>query len=171
MQPSPRRKRLLSRGVAPIVAALIVSFVLTYEGTGWFGQRMRWVNPASQAPPFAPAPIRSQKRVTDYLRASPVFIGEQLYGYALYAGRRSEPFSELGLQPGDVLRRINGTAIVTPAVAVAALRALVEGAALTVVIERQGVAQTRLLDGAIFARAIAGEQNAATVPAGTLTPL
>ena len=120
-----------------------------------------------------PAPVmsNSQESLTAYLRPSPVFVGDQLRGYALYPGRNPAPFSRLGLQPGDVLTRVNGVAVSTPADSLAALRTLADGAALTVVIERQGGPQTLSLDGAILAHAIPAEPSPATPPTPSGTPL
>ena len=117
------------------------------------------------AAPATAGPM-SEDRLTDYVRSAPVFVGEQLHGYALYAGRIAEPFAQLGLQPGDVLTRINGSGVSNPVDSLAALRTLVDGADLTVMIEREGSPQTLSLDGAILAHAI----PAARSPATPLTP-
>jgi type II secretion system protein C len=103
------------------------------------------------APP--PAIADSQDRLTNYLRPNPVFVGSELHGYALSAGRDSFPFSQLGLEAGDVLTQINGVAVTNPAESLAALHTLLDGAALTVTLERQGIPQVLSLDGSILAKA------------------
>ncbi len=104
------------------------------------------------APEQAPAVANSQDTLTDYLRPIPVFIGSQLHGYALYAGRKSPGFSQLGLQSGDVLTYIDGTAVSDSSDSLTTLRTLTTGAALTVRIEREGVPQTLSLDGSTLVR-------------------
>lgn len=110
------------------------------------------------APPVSVV-AKSQENLTDYLRPSPVFVGNQLHGYALYPGRNPGPFSQLGLQPGDVLTGINGTSVSKSAGSLAQLHTLVDGEALTVEIERQGAPQTLSLDGSILTHSTALEQT------------
>lgn len=105
--------------------------------------------------PESPAHGNSKDPFTDYLRPSPVFLGSQLHGLVLYAGRYQDPFFKFGLEPGDVLTQINGVPIGNASEALASLHSLLRGAALTVDIERQGVSQTLSLDGAILVQAIA----------------
>jgi type II secretion system protein C len=99
-------------------------------------------------PAAAPAQINSQERLTDYLRPAPVFAGGQLHGYALFAGRNAEAFSQLGLQPGDVITQVNGSAVSGSSDSLTTLETLTAGEALSVVIERDGVAQSLSLNGA-----------------------
>ena len=104
-------------------------------------------------PAEAPAQITSKERLTDDVRPSPVFVDGQLHGYALFAGRSSETFSQLGLQPGDVITQINGTPVSASSDSLAALESLTQGEALSVVIEREGVTQSLSLDGAVLKQA------------------
>lgn len=115
----------------------------------------------------APAPVvaDSHNTLTAYLRPSPVFVGTRLHGYALYPGKDPTPFSRLGLEPGDVVTDIDGIAVTKATDSVATLRTLADGAALSVVIERQGKPQTLLLDGAILANVIAAAREHPAVPA------
>jgi general secretion pathway protein C len=101
----------------------------------------------------------SRVQLTDYVRPTPVFRGADLHGYALYAGRYSTTFTDLGLEPGDVVTEIDGRAITDAAPSLAALQALVTGAALNVVIERSGQARRVALDGTHIVKAI-GESHA-----------
>jgi hypothetical protein len=110
--------------------------------------------------PHKPIPTdKSDERLTTYLRPSPVFAGDQLQGLALYPGRHSGPFSDLGLQPGDVLMRINGSPIADVATTFASLRTLMHGDVLSIDIERQGVSQSLSLHGAIIKRAVSTESE------------
>jgi general secretion pathway protein C len=109
--------------------------------------------------PSAPTIAGSQDSLTDFLRPSPVFVGGQLHGYVLFAGRDLTPFSKFGLEPGDVLTHVNGVAVTDPAESLAALHTLLDGAALTVTVERRGNPQVLSLDGSILVRAAAAQTN------------
>jgi Type II secretion system protein C len=111
------------------------------------------------SPEPAPAVANSREELTDYLRPSRVFVGNELHGYALYSGRKAAAFSQLGLQPGDVLTQINGTAISDSSDSLTTLHTLIDGAVLTAEIERQGVPQTLSLDGAVLKRAASTEPD------------
>jgi hypothetical protein len=99
----------------------------------------------------------SEERLTSYVRPSPVFVGNQLHGYALYPGGNSALFSRLGLEPGDVVIRINGAGVSDPTASLTQLRSLANGSVLTMEIEREGTTQTLSIDGSIL--------NAATMSA------
>ena len=101
----------------------------------------------------------SHDALTVYLRPSPVYVGDQLRGYALYSGRDPAPFTQLGLQPGDVLTRINGNPISDASDSLATFQTLMDGDALTVEVERQGIPQTLSLDGSILTRAASTEPD------------
>jgi type II secretion system protein C len=118
--------------------------------TEW-SHRLLTVGGIAAAPQEADA---SRERLTDYLRPSPVYAGNALHGYALYAGRDPEPFFKMGLHSGDVLTQIDGVAVSDSGDALAALRALLQGAAINVQIERDGRPQSLSLDGAIVAAAV-----------------
>lgn len=110
--------------------------------------------------PEAAVQIKSEEHLTDYLRPSPVFVAGQLHGYALFAGRKAQAFAQLGLQPGDVLTQVNGAAVSESSDSLASLESLTAGEALTVVIEREGIAQTISLDGAALKDLAAAAGNA-----------
>jgi hypothetical protein len=106
--------------------------------------------------------LNPQPRLTDYLRPSPVFgVGgttrtnaSPLRGYALYPGRKSAVFSAWGLNAGDVVTQINGSPVT-----IASLETLMEGAALTAHIERDGMPKVMSLDGSVLLGAIAREAS------------
>ena len=124
------------------------------------GKRARELLTVGGTPEPAAAVADSRDALTDYLRPSPVFTGRGLHGYALYAGRKAEPFSQLGLEPGDVLTRINGTPVSEASDSLVTLHTLMEGEALTVEVERQGIPRTLSLDGSILAQAAATARQA-----------
>jgi hypothetical protein len=101
-------------------------------------------------PAEPPAPVTSRDGLSQFIRPSPVFVGTQLRGYALYAGRQPAAFSDLGLESGDVLTTINGALVSRASDSLTVLNTLTEGAVLTVVVERQGVAQSLSLDGSVI---------------------
>jgi type II secretion system protein C len=109
-------------------------------------------------PPAPEAQVTSHDPLTRYIRPSPVFVGSQLHGYALYAGQQPTAFTKLGLQAGDVLTTINGALVSSAEDSLDALQTLTEGAVLTVVVERQGVSQSLSLDGSILAQPIVKEK-------------
>jgi general secretion pathway protein C len=118
-------------------------------------------------PGVASVVTNSRNELTDYLRPSPVFVGGELHGYALYPGRKATPFAQLGLQSGDVLTRINSTAVSNSPDSLAALQTLIDGEALTVEVERQGVTQPLSLDGSVFKRAVSTERQATPIDMAT----
>ncbi len=121
--------------------------------------------PAGAAPPLASlvmvggTPARlvatadSVDALTDDLRIAPVFEGDAVRALEVYANTRSAVFSALGLEPGDRITAIDGVAVTDAAEAIAQLRRLSEGAALTVTVERGGSVATLALDGALVVAA------------------
>jgi PDZ domain len=117
-------------------------------------------------PEPAPVVIDSENELTDYLRPSPVFVGNELHGYVLSAGRKTDPFSQLGLVSGDVLTQINGTPVSDSSNSLTALHSLMDGEVLTVQVERQGISQTLSLDGSILTQAASTEPE--VIPSATV---
>jgi type II secretion system protein C len=114
----------------------------------------------------APAPIKVTHRdvLTDYLRPSPVYDGDTLKGYQVYAGQQAGVFSQLGLEAGDVITAINGAPLNEPQSAIQQLQQLTEGAALTATIERRGQSQTISLDGSLIKKEQERLQNPVAPP-------
>ena len=69
----------------------------------------------------------------------------------VYANPRSDAFSQLGFQPGDIITAIDGNALSDPASGIAALRGLLEGRNLTVTVERGTQSSTFTVDGSLLA--------------------
>ena len=101
----------------------------------------------------------SKDTLSEYVRPSPEFSGNQLQGYALYPGRNPSLFSELGLQSGDILRRLNGEAVTEATDALSTLQTLFKGAVLSAEIQRDGRIRAITLDGRIFLRADSSNRN------------
>jgi len=114
--------------------------------------------------PSPPAPVTNREVLTDYIRPSPVYEGETLVGYQVYPGDAAGPFSQMGLQPGDVITAINGTPLNDPTSAWDALRQLTEGIALSAAVKRHGEIVTVNLDGAIIAKSEEAKSQPAAPP-------
>ncbi len=100
-------------------------------------------------PPSPPAKATSQEVLTDYIRPSPFYDGHVLRGYQVYAGQRAGVFFQMGLQAGDIIRSLNGVALVEPNSAVEQLKLFAQGYAMTATVERQGSVETLSLDGTL----------------------
>jgi hypothetical protein len=164
----PESPQTYSSGALLVNGARLTEIYDTYVVLERGGQRTRLYLQGSQqsgsptardllfvggpAAPTMPTTV-SQDALTQYVRPSPIFNGSQLQGFALYPGRNSSAFSELGLQSGDVLMRLNGEAITDGSDALSTLQTLLKGAVVSADIERDGTAQTLSLDGRIFLRA------------------
>lgn len=116
------------------------------------------------APEPAVAASGSQDTMTLYLRPSPVFEGDRLHGYAVYPGRISSLFAELGLRPGDVLISLNGDPVSDSSDPVSTLQTLLKGAVVNADIERDGSTQAISLDGRIFLRVGADDRSETQSP-------
>lgn len=107
-----------------------------------------------------PAAITSREQLTDYIRPSPVFDGESVIGFRVYAGSRSGPFYQMGLKPGDVITTIDGTPVEDLASSWERLRVLADGAVLAVSVKRNGEVLQVTLDGGLVASAEAARAQA-----------
>lgn len=115
--------------------------------------------------PAAPAVVATTREVlTDYIRPSPVYDGEMLRGYQVYAGQNSGVFSQMGLQAGDIVTSINGVPLNEPQTAIEQLKQLTEGVAVTATIERKEDVQVLSLDGALIVKDQQRVQNVRNVP-------
>jgi len=101
-----------------------------------------------------PATIEaSREPITDYLRPSPVYDGDSLRGFQVYAGNRAGVFAQMGLQPGDVITALNGIPLTDPTSGVGMLEELVHGVSLDAQVERKGQRLALTLDGALIVSA------------------
>ena len=91
----------------------------------------------------------SHDRLTEIIRASPVYQGDILQALEVYGSGSSDTFARLGLEPGDRVTAIEGASLRNPGEAMAQLRRLAEGASLTVTVVRGGKPQTLSLDGSV----------------------
>jgi type II secretion system protein C len=122
------------------------------HSTGKLGDTaMLTVGGIKEAPP--PAKVTSRELLTDYIRPSPVYDGDTLVGFQVYPGAKSGPFTQMGLQPGDLIIEIDGTPLSNPAMAWEIFHQLTEGSALSATVMRKGTAQFVSLDGSLIVSA------------------
>jgi type II secretion system protein C len=127
-----------------------------------------------------PAPLLSvqrQKRsmatavnstpLTSYLRLNPLYDGDSLRGYEVYAGNRSSVFSQMGLQPRDVITSVEGAALSNAAYAYELFQSLMDGMAMTVTVERRGERLSLTLDGSLI---LADQEAGRHVSPAAFTP-
>lgn len=101
-----------------------------------------------EPPPTAVA--TTHEVLTDYIRPSPIYDGESLRGYQVYAGKKSFVFSQMGLQAGDIITSIDGVSLSEPQSAIAQLQQLTQGVSVTAAVERKGTLQVLSLDGGMI---------------------
>jgi general secretion pathway protein C len=97
--------------------------------------------------------------LTDFIRPMAHFENDMLVGLQVFPGQHSGVFSRLGLRAGDVIVAIEGAPIADDAAATEALRALTDGAALTVDLRRGKDFMTLSLDGSFVASSIANKES------------
>jgi len=102
------------------------------------------------SPPSAPVVATHHEVLTDYIRPNPVYNGEVLKGYEVYAGPRPSVFSQMGLQAGDLITSINSVPLIDAASAMEQFKQLSEGNAVTATVNRKGKEMTLSLDGALI---------------------
>ena len=102
------------------------------------------------AAPVTPAVEPSHEMVTDYIRPSPVFDGEMIRGYEVYAGQNAGVFSQLGLQAGDVIISLNDMPFIDPEQSIEMFRQLATGMAMVATVERKGKRERISLDGSLI---------------------
>jgi general secretion pathway protein C len=85
-------------------------------------------------------------RITDVIRAVPHIEGERMVGYRVTPARNREAFALLGLEPGDVLTEVNGTALNDPASSLQVFESLGEASVATVTVLRNGTPQAVVID-------------------------
>jgi type II secretion system protein C len=89
------------------------------------GNALTMVGPIQE--PSPPAQPASREILTDYVRPSPVYDGEVLLGYQVYAGTKSAPFAQMGLRAGDVIVAIDSTPLTDPGTSWDMFRQLIDG--------------------------------------------
>jgi type II secretion system protein C len=131
------------------------------HSTGKIGDTaMLTVGGAIEAPP--PAKITSREILTDYIRPNPVYDGDAVVGFQVYPGAKSGPFSQMGLQAGDLVTEIDGTPLSDPVLAWSIFHQLAEGSAFAATVKRKGSVQSVSLDGSLIVSAEESHSQQAT---------
>jgi len=121
------------------------------SGTGAIAPRIAGLPPAiapnaSLADSVRQLLVQNPAAGGDLLRPQPVFAGGTLRGYRVYPGRNRAQFAGLGLQPGDLVLAVNGTALDDPNRGLEILRGIGQGAAVTLTVDRGGQQQQITVD-------------------------
>jgi general secretion pathway protein C len=82
----------------------------------------------------------------ELLRAQPVFSNGVQKGYRVYPGRDRQQFVRLGLQPGDLVTSVNGSALDDPNRSSEILNTLASSSTAQITVERNGTNQQLTLD-------------------------
>lgn len=107
---------------------------------------------ASDGESAASLALKSEE-LTDYIRPNPVFDGDRLRGFEVYAGRQAAVFAQLGLTAGDVVVAVNGVSATDPTQIADSFQALMGGGAVEATVDRRGKLERIVLDGAVIAQA------------------
>jgi general secretion pathway protein C len=78
---------------------------------------------------------------SEIVRPQAIFAGGVQKGYRVYPGRNRQQFTKLGLQPGDLVVAVNGTALTDPASAGQIFNTISTMDQVTLTVERGGKTQ------------------------------
>jgi len=84
-------------------------------------------------------------KLTDVIRPTPYRVQGEQVGYRVYPGRDRRQFAALGLQPGDIIKDIDGQSLTDPSQAMQIFQSLGTAEQVTVTIERDGASETLTL--------------------------
>lgn len=116
------------------------------------GVQMSRVQPARQQSQFQENLRRIAESnpgaFAEVVRPQPVFANGVQRGYRVYPGRNRQQFARLGLQPGDLVLAINGTALDDPARGMEIFNTMGTSDRVTVTVERNGQSQDLTLNTA-----------------------
>jgi general secretion pathway protein C len=102
--------------------------------------------PAAVPPTLRETISENATRLADIVRLAPHVQEGQVVGFRVNPGRDRATFEALGLQPGDVVTDINGTALDDPSQGLAVFQALGESTQANVTVLRDGVPQVIVID-------------------------
>jgi general secretion pathway protein C len=115
---------------------------------GTAGTSIGELSPAPQAPPESLREMISEnaEQLSDAVSPTPYVQEGEIVGYRVTPGRDGAAFEALGLEPGDVVTDINGTALDDSSQSLQALQALGDATEAEVTVLRDGVPQVILID-------------------------
>lgn len=85
-------------------------------------------------------------KVSEVIRVAPQLEQGQMVGFRVNPGRRREEFAAIGLQPGDIVTDVNGTAMNDPSKGIQVFEALGESTQATVTVLRGGNPEVLVID-------------------------
>lgn len=98
---------------------------------------------------FVPAVSTNTEIFTQFIRPNPVYDGQMLTGYEVYAGPNASIFSRLGFQSGDIITAFDNVPVSDPQTAIELLQQLATGITMTATVRRKGKIERLSLDGSI----------------------
>lgn len=120
-----------------------------------------------ESQPHVPVTMTTEV-LTSYLRPSPVYDGEVMRGYQVYAGPKAGVFSRLGLEAGDVITAIDDAPLTDPQQALELLAQLTHGSAIVATVERKNVRKRVVLEGSLIRE---DQEQAANATAQSAPPM
>lgn len=89
--------------------------------------------------------VQHPERLLDMMRAMPVMQNGKLEGYRVFPVGNSNAFSQLGLQPGDIVTSVNGVPLNNPAQSMQVLNNIRTSSQVSVTFTRNGQQETKIL--------------------------
>lgn len=107
--------------------------------------------PSSSASGQGPGALRdvisdNASQITEVIRPSPQIEGGEVIGFRVNPGRNREAFDALGLEPGDVVTDVNGTALNDASAGLKLFESLGEASMANVTVLRDGSSQVLVVD-------------------------
>jgi general secretion pathway protein C len=88
---------------------------------------------------------KNLSKLTDVIRPTPYRVQGQQVGFRVYPGRDRKQFAALGLQPGDIIRDIDGQSLTDASQAMQVFQSLGTADQVTVTIDRNGQTESLIL--------------------------
>jgi general secretion pathway protein C len=90
--------------------------------------------------------LKDINKVISTLLASPSYVDKELVGYRIVRMQNESPVRQLGIQPGDIINRINGEELTNPQILFNMLQQAADISAISVDITRNGVKKTLFVE-------------------------
>jgi type II secretion system protein C len=90
--------------------------------------------------------LKDINKVISTLLASPAYVDKELVGYRIVRMQNESPVRQLGIQPGDIINRINGEELTNPQILFNMLQQAADISAISVDITRNGVKKTLFVE-------------------------
>jgi general secretion pathway protein C len=90
--------------------------------------------------------IKDINKVISTLLASPAYVDKELVGYRIVRMQNESPVRKLGIQPGDIINRINGEELTNPQILFNMLQEVADINAISVDITRNGAKKTLFVE-------------------------